>query len=208
MSSTHVGSLGGFIALARREAHVAGCHLLDEETGEYNVPFVKRVLPGERVLLVNLVYRVQGLIVPAGNPRDIFSLGDLVRPGVVFVNRQRGSGTRVLLDHHLRHQHIDASQIRGYDREELTETAVAEAVVSGSADVGLGILAAARAMGADFMPLWRERYDLAVPKAHLDMPAVQALLDVLRSDEFRGVVAAMGGYETEEMGRVVAEVEG
>lgn len=204
VTSAYVGSLGGFIALARREAHIAGCHLFDEDTGEYNVPFVKRILPGEQVLLINLAYRSQGLIVPEGNPKRISGLEDLVRSDVIFVNRQRGSGTRVLLDYHIRRQEIDTGLIQGYSREEVTQTAVAQAVANGSADVGLGIEAAARAMGADFIPLWKERFDLVLPKTYLEMPPVRALLELIRSDEFKATVAEIGGYDTRETGQMIA----
>ena len=203
MTSDHVGSLAGLIALARGEAHVAGCHLLDEESGEYNAPFVKRLLPGEDIVLVNLVYRVQGLMFPRGNSKGVHGLGELTRPDLTMVNRQRGSGTRVLLDHSLRRERIPVDGIRGYHHEVSTHLGVASAVAGGSADVGLGILAAARALGLDFLPLVRERYDLAIPRAHLERAPIQRMLDVIRGERFRALVRSLGGYETEETGQVV-----
>ncbi|MBI4300689.1 MAG: GntR family transcriptional regulator [Chloroflexi bacterium] len=206
MTSMHVGSLGGLIALARGEAHIAGCHLLDEETGEYNIPYVRRVLPGEHLFLVNLAHRVQGLMVPRGNPKGIGGLPDLARKDVTFINRQRGSGTRVLLDYSLRREGIDAAAVAGYVREETTHLAVAAAVAGGSADAGLGILAAARALDLDFLPFWRERYDLVMPAAFYEAAAGQAIVDVLRSEGFQRVVFELGGYDTVETGSVIAEL--
>ena len=206
MTSAHVGSLAGLIALARGEAHVAGCHLLDEETGQYNVPFVKRLLPGEEILLVNLVYRVQGLMIPTGNPKEVQGIRDLARPDVTMVNRQRGSGTRVLLDHSLRREGIPANRIRGYRHEVTTHLGVASAIAGGNADLGLGILAASRALGLDFLPLARERYDLAIPHAHLENAPIQRMLDVIRGEHFRILVRSLGGYETEETGQVVDRI--
>ena len=206
LSSSHVGSLGGLIALRRGEAHLAGCHLLDEATGEYNLAYLRRYLPGLPALLVNLVGRVQGLIVPPGNPKDIQSLADLLRPEVAFVNRQRGSGTRVLLDYKLGEAGIAPAGIRGYQREEYSHLAVAAAVKGGSADTGLGILSAANALGLDFVPLLQEQYDLVVPRAHYDSPLLQPLLALLRDEEFQQAVAALGGYDTAGMGRVQSEL--
>ena len=137
-----MGSLGGLLALQRGEAHLAGSHLLDEETGEYNVSYIRRILPRTAVVLLGFVQREQGLIVPKGNPKGIRGLADLARPDVVFINRQRGAGTRVLLDYRLRRQGIDPRAIQGYDRQEFTHLAVAAAVASGAADCGMGILAA------------------------------------------------------------------
>ena len=145
-----MGSLGGLLALARGEAHFAGSHLLDEETGEYNVAYIRRLLPDVRIVLLGFVQREQGLIVPRGNPKGIRGLTDLARPDVVFINRQRGAGTRVLLDYRLKGAGIDPRAIQGYDRQEFTHLAVAAAVASGAADCGLGILAAARALDLDF----------------------------------------------------------
>ena len=205
LSSSHVGSLGGLIALRRGEAHIAGCHLLDEATGEYNVSYIQRYLPSVPLVLMNLVGRVQGLIVPTGNPKGIRSLEDLGRPGVVFVNRQRGSGTRVLLDYKLAGMSLDAEGISGYDREEYSHLAVAAAVASGSADTGLGILSAARALGLDFLPLLTERYDLVVPREHFDSELLQPLINLLQDSEFRREVESLGGYETGDMGKIMWE---
>ncbi|MDD5701641.1 MAG: molybdopterin biosynthesis protein, partial [Dehalococcoidales bacterium] len=203
LSSAHVGSLGGLIAIQREEAHLAGCHLLDEETGEYNVSFIKQVLSGRETVLMNLVYREQGLIIPGGNPKGVHSLNDLLRPGIVFINRQRGSGTRVLLDYKLKQGGMDAAQIHGYEREEYTHTGVAAAVSSGAADVGLGILAAARALGLDFVPLLKERYDLAIPRFFYESELLQPLLEIIRGSEFKDIVATLGGYDTSQTGQVI-----
>ncbi|MDR7471035.1 MAG: substrate-binding domain-containing protein, partial [Armatimonadota bacterium] len=202
LSSAHVGSLGGLGALRRREAHMSGIHLLDEETGEYNVPYVRRYLPGEEVVLVTLAHRDQGLIVRPGNPRAIAGLEDLVREDVVFINRQRGAGTRLLLEFTCKRAGIDPTQIRGYEREAYTHMAVAAAVASGTADAGLGIYAAARALGLDFIPVARERYDLVIPREHLEAPLVQEALAVLNSAEFQEEVRRLGGYDTTETGRI------
>ena len=202
--SSCVGSLAGLVALQRGEADVAGCHLLDEETGEYNLPFLHRILPGEDLLLVNLVHRRQGLMVARGNPKGIRGIEDLVRPEVAMVNRQRGAGTRVLLDLRLREMGIPPHTVRGYDREVGTHTAVAAAVAQGDADAGLGILSAAKAMDLDFLPLAMERFDLAIRLADYETPPVAPLVAALRSEAFKAVVREMGGYDTSETGDVVA----
>jgi putative molybdopterin biosynthesis protein len=202
LSSAHVGSMGGLVALGRGECHLATAHLLDEETGEYNAPYIERLLAGRRMVLVNLVYREQGLMVQPGNPKGITGFHDLARPDVTFVNRQRGAGTRLLLDKHLRDLGIDPGAIAGYGREEYTHMAVASDVRTGVADVGLGVLSAARVMGLDFLPVARERYDLVVPEENLGLDMVAALLDLIRTDgEFREAVERMGGYGVEDMGR-------
>jgi molybdopterin molybdotransferase/putative molybdopterin biosynthesis protein len=205
LASTNVGSLGGLLALARGEAHLAGSHLLDEVTGEYNVSYVRRHLTDRHVVLVHLAGRVQGLIVPVGNPRGFASLRDLVAPGVQFVNRQRGSGTRVLLDYQLRQLGLSASSIAGYEREQYTHLAVAADVASGAADVGLGILAAARALELDFVPVFNEEYQLVIPSEHYDSPVLAPMLSILRGKAFADQVAALGGYDVARMGEVVYE---
>jgi len=207
LSSAHVGSMGGLLALKRGEAHCAGTHLLDEETYEYNVSYIKKLIPDKRIALVNLVYREQGLLVLKGNPKGIKGFADLAREDVVFVNRQAGAGTRLLTDMHLKKLKIDPESVKGYDREEYTHMAVAAAVLSGVADVGLAVLSAARALGLDFIPVGKERYDLAIPREFYDLPMLQALLGIIREDkDFREQIIGMGGYDVSEMGRVITEL--
>ncbi len=206
LSSSHIGSLGGLIALRRGEAHLAGSHLLDEATNEYNVSFIRRYLPDIPIVLVNLVSRIQGMMVLPGNPLSIHALEDLARPEVSFVNRQRGSGTRVLLDYKLKELGIPSEQVTGYEREEYSHLAVAAAVKSGSTSTGLGILSAATALGLEFVPLLDERYDLVIPRVHYESDLLQPLLALLQNADFRQEVDALGGYRTGEMGRVVAEL--
>ena len=208
LASSHVGSLGGLIALGRGEAHLAGSHLLDEETGEYNLSYVERHLKNRDVVVVNLVHRVQGLMVAPGNPRGISSLEDLARDGLGFVNRQRGSGTRVLLDYKLKELGIAPERIKGYGREEYTHLAVAAAVAAGSADVGVGILSAARAIGVDFVPLLTEQYDLIVPGEFYESELLRPLMSLIRGEEFKREVEALGGYDVSTMGRIVAGAAG
>lgn len=198
----YLGSLGGLMALARGEANLAGAHLWDEATDSYNVPHVARVLPGCRVALLTLAHRRLGLLVAPRNPHRLGNLADLARPGLRFVNRQRGSGTRVWLDAHLRALGVDGSQIAGYGDEEITHLGVARAVAEGHADVGLGIQAAALAYGLDFIPLALERYDLILPEEVWQTPVGQALVEAIRSPTFRTAVEAVGGYETGETGKV------
>ena len=206
LSSAHVGSMGGLIAIKKGEAHIAGTHLLDENTGEYNIPFIKKLLPEKEIVLINLVYRIQGLIVKKGNPKNIKSFKDLIREDVIFINRQAGSGTRLLLDKHLRELGIKPEQIKGYENEEYTHMGVAQAVASGKADVGLGIYAAAKALGLDFIPVTEERYDILIPKEFLDMEIIKALLDIIRNDkEFKKVVLSLGGYNVKDMGKIMYE---
>jgi putative molybdopterin biosynthesis protein len=205
LSSAHVGSMGGLMALRRGEAHLAGTHLIDEETGEYNVSYIRKHLPDRRVVLVNLVHRTQGFIVRSGNPKGVKGFADLARDDVVFVNRQAGAGTRLLTDLALRKLKIDPEKVKGYHHEEFTHMAVAAAVASGAADTGLAVLSAARALGLDFVPVAQERYDLAIPQEHYDTPMLQALLAIVREDvPFREQIIAMGGYDVSDMGRVMS----
>ena len=206
LSSANVGSLGGLLALARGETHFAGSHLLDEETGEYNVAYIRRLLPDIGIVLMGFVQREQGLIVPRGNPKGIRGWADLARTDVVFINRQRGAGTRVLLDYRLKGAGIDPRAIQGYDRQEFTHLAVAAAVASGAADCGLGILAAARALDLDFVPLDHERYDLVIPAAFYESDILAPLLAIVRDPAFAARVNALGGYATPQMGRVLGEL--
>lgn len=197
------GSLGGLMALAQGEADLAGCHLWDQTSDTYNSVFVEHVLPGRPVVLLTLAHRRLGLLTPAGNPQGIASLADLTRAGLCFINRQRGSGTRVWLDVQLQAAGVDASAVAGYESEVATHNAVAEAIAAGQADVGLGIEAAALASGLGFVPLASERYDLAIPAAVWEQPAVQALAEWLASAAARVAIDALGGYDTAESGRIV-----
>lgn len=210
LAAAHVGSVAGLEALRQHEAHLAGVHLLDEETGEFNRAPVRRLLAeqGVPVVLVGFVNRVQGLLVARGNPKQIRGLADLARADVNYVNRQPGAGTRVLLDHHLRSLRIEPAQIRGYARQETTHLAVASAVAQGQADCGLGIQAAAQAMGIDFVPLFDECFDLAIPAEHYATARMAPLLHLLRQrgSGFSQQVAALGGYDTQPMGKVLAEM--
>jgi putative molybdopterin biosynthesis protein len=203
LSSAHVGSMGGIMALKRHEAHMAGMHLLDENTGEYNVSYIRKYLADRDIVLVNLIYRQQGLMVAKGNPKDIKGIEDLKRQDVLFINRQRGAGTRLLLDLKLKHLGIKPEEINGYDREEYTHMAVAAAVAGGSADAGLGILAAANALNLDFIPVSPERYDLAIPREYFDLDSIQKMLRVINTDDFKQKVEQLGGYDTSKTGSVI-----
>jgi putative molybdopterin biosynthesis protein len=199
LPSVHVGSIGGLIALGRGHSHLAGTHLIDPQTGEYNISYVRKYAGDRSITLIELCKREQGWIVAPGNPLGIRGLGDLARAR--FVNRQRGAGTRVLLDLRLEQAGVDARTIKGYEREEPTHMAVAVAVQSGSADVGLGVRAAASALGLDFVPLEWERYDLAIPSASVDAE----LVELIRTDIFRRAAEALSGYDASQSGRVVIE---
>ena len=203
--SANVGSLSGLIALRRGECHLAGCHLLNAETGEYNRSYVQQYLPDVPISLITLVGREQGFIVAHGNPKGIRNINDLARPDVLFINRQRGAGTRVLLDYHLEQTGLTADDVHGYEREEYTHLTVAAAVASSAADVGLGIRAVATALELDFIPLASERYDLAIPHEHRKSALLRPLLDLLHDRDFRAAVSALPGYSIEEMGRVAHE---
>ena len=202
LSSANVGSLGGLLALRRGEAHLAGTHLMDERTGVYNVSYIKRYARGAAVALVRLAGRTQGLMAARGNPLGVAALADLTRAGVRFVNRQRGSGTRVLLDYKLREAGIAPESIAGYEREEYTHLGVAAAVSGGRADAALGILPAARALGLDFVPLFEEEYDLAIPTEFYESEQLRPLLELIRSPEFQREVESLGGYDARGMGRL------
>lgn len=204
MSSAHVGSMGGIMAVKKRQAHIAGTHLLDEKSGLYNIPFIDQYLRDEKVILINLVYRQQGFIVRPGNPKAIAAIEDLERQDIVFINRQPGTGTRLLTDKCLREHGISGQKIKGYDTIEYTHMAVASAVASGRADTGMGILTAAIALGLDFIPVAKERYDFVLTKESYALPMVEALFDIIRNDsEFRRVTLSMGGYDISDMGRVM-----
>jgi putative molybdopterin biosynthesis protein len=200
LSSAHVGSLAGLMALKRGECHLAGTHLIDEETGEYNLSWLRRFFGEGEVALIHLAERQQGLIVAPGNPLGLAGLRDLVEKRPLFINRQRGSGTRQLLDYQLRKEGLAPEGIDGYHRELYTHLAVAAAVKSGAADVGLGILAAARALELEFIPIASERYDLAVRPDALESDSMRLLLEIIAGEELRAAVAPLGGYDVSAAG--------
>ena len=206
ISSGNVGSLGGLMALRKGTCHVAGSHLLDTKTGEYNVAYVERYLKGIRVSIFHLVLRDQGLIVAKGNPKGIGGIHDLTREDIAFVNRQAGSGTRVLLDYKLELLGVVGENIKGYGHEEFTHMAVAVDVLSGAADCGLGIFAAAKALDLDFIPIEKEQYDLIIPSSILDNSNIQAILETIASKSFRERVTDLGGYDPSKSGQFWLEV--
>jgi molybdate-binding protein/DNA-binding transcriptional regulator YhcF (GntR family) len=196
----YAGSLGGLIALQENRAHLAGIHLLDEETGEYNYPYVRHVLPGRAMAIVHLAYRVQGLMFAKTNPKQIQGIEDLRRREIAFVNRQRGSGTRVLLDLQLRRLGILPSEVNGYDNEMDTHVAVAASIAQGKADCGLGIQAAASASGLGFISLFRERYDLVIPEEHFRSVLLFPLTNIVSGSEFRNAISKVEGYDSSQTG--------
>lgn len=203
MSSSHVGSMGGIMAVRRGEAHMAGCHLLDTADGTYNRSFIRKYFPKGDVKLVSCVGRQQGLMVARGNPLNICSFADISRQGIRYVNRQKGSGTRILTDYLCSREKVEPSDVYGYTREELTHTSVAAQIACGSADVGMGIYSAAKLYDLDFIPICIEEYDLIIPDHAWDSPMVQQLLTILRSDAFREKILSMGGYTVEHPGQVL-----
>jgi len=203
--SANVGSQGGLIALGRGHSHVAGSHLLDPASGDYNISYIRRYVPGAAVSVVALVRREQGLVVRRGNPKRIKSLHDLVRTEVAFMNRQRGAGTRVLLDYHLGKLEIAAESIRGYSQEEYTHLGVAAAVASGRADCGLAIAAAAQALDLEFIPLFKERYDLVAVREVAESDLLAPLWRLLAQREFREAVSRLPGYDVSVMGQLILE---
>jgi len=200
---TAAGSLGGLLAIQGGTADMAGIHLLDEETGEYNYPYIRHILLGIEVAVVHLVDRTQGFMVAKGNPKNILNLRELKRSDITFSNRQKGSGTRVWLDYKLRELGILPDSIKGYTRELDTHLAVALRILKGEADVGLGIQAAANSCNLDFIPLTKERFDLVIPIDRYQSPLFKPLLDILKSQEFKKVVDEMGGYDTSQMGDTI-----
>jgi putative molybdopterin biosynthesis protein len=195
--------MGGLMAIKRGVCHLAGSHLLDPQDGSYNVSYIKKFLAQVDVKLVNLVLRDQGLMVRRGNPKKINGIEDLARSDISFINRQAGSGTRILLDFRLNQIGIDPADINGYHHEEFTHMAVAVAVLSGTVDTGLGIHAAATALDLDFIPVVTEQYDLVIATEHFDSENIQLLLEAVNSREFKSRVDALGGYSTEKTGEII-----
>lgn len=202
----HIGSIDGLMALYRGTANAVTAHLWDSDTDTYNLPYVRRFLPGHSSLLINLAYRMEGFYVQKDNPKNICCWQDLTRPDVRFVNRERGAGARVLLDEKLRVMNIDYRSINGYSNEEMSHLAVASAVARDAADVGLGIEKAAQQVaGVDFIPLQKERYDLIIRRDDANKLPFQTLLSILRSQAFRNEVQGVGGYDLTHTGQILAE---
>jgi putative molybdopterin biosynthesis protein len=203
ISSSHVGSMGGLMAIKKGACHMAGAHLLDPVDGSYNISYIQKYLPGQRVWLINLVMRDQGLIVPKGNPKNIQSIEDLKDKTLMFINRQPGSGTRILFDYKLKTLGLSPDDIAGYENDEYTHMSVAVSVLSGRADAGLGIHAAAQALELDFVPVVTEEYDLIIPDRFYHTQKIQVLLETIQSNEFQDRVMSLGGYSIENTGKVM-----
>lgn len=203
LSSAHVGSMGGLMSLRRGEAHMAPIHLLDEETGIYNESYIRKLFPDGGIALVKGVKRIQGMMVRKDNPKSIKGFRDLIREDIQFVNRQKGAGTRILTDYMLKKEDISPAAISGYEREMATHMAVAAAVSSGSADVGVGVLSAAKAMELDFIPIGVEEYDFAIPVKHMQLDMFRQFIDIIESQEFKDMLEGLGGYEAENSGKII-----
>jgi putative molybdopterin biosynthesis protein len=202
----YVGSMAGLLALYHGTANVVTAHLWDSDNDDYNLPYVRRILPGYSVMIFNLIYRMEGFYVAKGNPKNIKDWSDLTRTDVVFVNRERGAGARVLLDEKINKLKIDRHAINGYDHEEMSHLAVASCVARGEADAGIGTeKAATQVSEIEFIPMHKERYDLAIKREDFNKPHFQELLSVVRSDSFRNEVSGMGGYDISKMGELIAE---
>ena len=202
LATTFVGSLAGLVALECGEADIAGAHLLDERSGEFNIPFVRRLMSNETVVVINLVQRVQGMMLATKNPKHILGIQDLKRPDITFVNRQKGSGTRILLDSRLISLGIATTKIKGYEHEETTHMAVASLIAQGRADAGLGAQSAANVVGLDFIPLLKERYDLIALQEKFEQPPLSKLHEVISGDGFRNMLRSMPGYDISETGKI------
>lgn len=203
LSSAHVGSMGGIMALRNGETHIAPIHLLDMENGEYNTSYIRKYLSDKNIKLIKCVERIQGLMVQKGNPLNINSIKDIAEKNYRFGNRQRGAGTRLLFDYNLKKLNISSKEIIGYEREEYTHLAVAAAIRSGDADCGLGVYSAAKMMNLDFIPICNEEYDLAIPYEYLELDIIKGLLEVMKSREFLKEIEKLGGYEYSDIGTII-----
>ena len=203
MSTNFTGSLGGLIALAEGKAHVAGSHLWDKDTDTFNIAFVERFFPGKRMVLITLAFRQIGLILPGGNPLQIKTIADLTKSGVVFINRQAGSGTRVWLDDYLQDSHINPDSINGYAHTSSTHSDIGRAIADGNANAGIGLQATAMQFGLDFIPLRQERFDLVTYQEYLNKPAFNSLIAWLKTPIARQLIESLGGYDTHQSGEVI-----
>ncbi len=205
LSLSNVGSTGGLMALKTGETHMAPTHLLDMDSGIYNTSYLKKYVPHKKIVLIKCVGRIQGFMVRKGNPKNIEKFEDLQREGIKFVNRQRGSGTRLLLDYNLNKSGISPDSINGYYREEFTHLAVAAAVEAGDADAGLGVFSAAALMGLDFIPVCNEEYDLAIPEEYMSLDIVKEFIETIKSEEFRKKLDELGGYDYSNTGTIITQ---
>lgn len=202
----YIGSIDGLLALYRGTANVVTAHLWDSDTDTYNLPYVRRLLPGHRALIINLAYRMEGFYVRKGNPKSIKTWEDLARPSVRLVNRERGAGARVLLDEKLRALNINHENIIGYDYEEMSHLAVASSVARDKGDVGVGIeTAALQVREIEFIPQQKERYDIIIRQDDANKPQFQTLLAVLRSKEFRDEIQGVGNYDLIHTGQILGQ---
>jgi putative molybdopterin biosynthesis protein len=204
LASFHTGSMGGLMSLKQGISHIATSHLLDVQSGEYNFPYIRRILPGLDLVVVNMAYRQQGLMVSKGNPKNIKGINDLIREDVFYINRQRGSGTRVLLDYLLHKDNINVEDMKGYQQEEFTHLMVASAVANQRADAGLGIYSAARAFHLDFIPLIKERYDLLIPEKYFHSKGIKKLLEIIKTNHFKEQAVGLGGYDLSQCGKILS----
>jgi len=204
LASFHTGSMGGLLALKQGITHLATSHLLDVQSGEYNFPYIRRILPDLKLVVVNMAYRQQGLMVSKGNPKEIRGVKDLIRRNVHYINRQKGSGTRVLLDYLLGKCNINPDDIQGYHQEEFTHLMIASAVANKRADAGLGIYSAARAFHLDFIPLIKERYDLIIPEKYFHSARIKKVLEIIKTNHFKKQAAGLGGYDLSQCGKVLS----
>ncbi|MDD2553853.1 MAG: helix-turn-helix transcriptional regulator [Desulfotomaculaceae bacterium] len=203
----HVGSFNGLLALYQEKAHLVSVHLWDGDNDVYNLTYVRYILCGTPAVLIHLACRMQGFYVAKNNPKSIMTWQDLIRPDVLFINREKGCGTRVLLDEKMRREGIDRKQINGYEREENSHLAVASAVSRGEADVALGNeKASLQVRGIEFVPLQKERYELVILKDDIDLPPFQAVIEILQSQEFKNELEGVGDYDLTELGNIVAYV--
>ena len=202
LATAHVGSMGGLLAVRKGETHIAGIHLLNEKDGTYNESFVKKQFREGGVRVVECVGRVQGIMVPKGNPKKIMSIKALANTDIRYINRQKGSGTRILFDYLLKKHHIEKNMIQGYEHEEFTHTEVASQIAQGLADAGMGIHSAAKMYDLDFVPIWNEQYDLLISDDAWDSPMVQDFISVIKSEEFLEELCKMGGYTFDCPGEV------
>ncbi|WP_026883043.1 helix-turn-helix transcriptional regulator [Clostridium akagii] len=202
----YIGSYNGLVELYRGNVNIATAHLWDSDTGVYNIPYVRRILPGVHCVIVHLVCRMQGFYVAKGNPKNITTWKDLTRPDVLMINRERGCGVRVLIDEQLCKQGIHWQSINGYESEDLSHLAVASTVARGDADVAVGNeKAALQVQNIEFIPLQKERYDLIIKKDDINKPPFQAILEILNSKEFQEELRGIGGYDLSDTGKIVAE---